>query len=70
MAALDKNAEDYEQKAAAITAYYTELMSNVSGEMTDMVQYGMEINQEYGTHAAETFNETILGKMYTDYSSF
>lgn len=70
MAALDKNAEDYSQKAADITAYYTELMENVSGEMTDMVSYGMEINQEYGTHAAETFNETILGKMYSDYSIF
>ena len=70
MTALDKNAEDYEEKAAQITAYYTGLMENVSGEMTDMVQYGMEINQEYGTHAAETFQETILGKMYTDYTTF
>ena len=70
MAALDKNAEDYSQKAADITAYYTKLMNNVSGEMTDMVSYGMDINQEYGTHAAETFNETLLGKMYTDYTTF
>ena len=70
MAALDKNAEDYSQKAADITAYYTELMENVSSEMTDMVIYGKQINEDYGTHAAETFNETILGKMYADYHSF
>lgn len=70
MAALDKNAEDYAQKAADITAYYTELMNNVSGEMEDMMIYGKELNENYGTHAAETFHETLIGKMFVDYSTF
>ena len=70
LAALDKNAEDYEQRAGEIVSHYSGLINNLMSEASNMVQYGMEINQQYGTHAAETFHETMLGHLYTDYSDF
>jgi hypothetical protein len=42
----------------------------VTGELGDMMAYGKAINDEYGTHAKETFAETLLGNMYTDYTTF
>jgi plasmid maintenance system antidote protein VapI len=38
--------------------------------MNDMVLRGADLNQQYGTTAKETFNETILGNMYNDLTSF
>ena len=70
LAGLDKNAEDYEERASEIVSHYSGLISNLMDEAVDMVQYGKEINEEYGTHAAETFKETILGKLYSDLTSF
>ena len=70
IASLDTTAEDYEEKAAAITEYYSDLCGMTIEEMSDMVKYGKDINEEYGTHAAETFEEAIIGKMYNDVETF
>lgn len=70
LAAIDQTTAEGKEQAAKIVAYYSELMEMTTDEMGDMVEYGKNINEEYGTHAAETFHETVLGKMYSDCKSF
>ena len=70
LGALDKSAEDYDEKASRIVTHYSNLINSISDEGAEILQRGKEMNEEYGTHAAETFNETIMGKLYTDIESY
>jgi hypothetical protein len=70
LATLDKNSLEYKEKVTAINAYYSDLINKVAEELNGMLIYGQAINEAYGTHVAETFRDTILGRMYTDYETF
>lgn len=70
LGALDKSADDYDEKAQAIVDHYTGLISSISQEGEEILIRGKEMNEEYGTHAAEVFNETIMGKLYSDIGSY
>ena len=70
LGALDKSADDYDEKAKAIVDHYMGLINSLSNEGQEILIRGKEMNEEYGTHAAETFKETIMGKLYTDLESY
>jgi hypothetical protein len=70
MAALDKNADDYEERAAEIVTRYGIQFTQLEGEMQGMVDFGKTLNSEYGTSVADTFHATMISSLYKDTKSF
>jgi hypothetical protein len=62
--------EEKEAKVAEVTEYYTGKLKYWTEEADKFMQHGHEMNVEYNAGMAENFNETLLGKMYPDLTSF
>lgn len=67
---LDENSEDYEEQLAKLTAYYTEKMQMVTGEAEEFMTRGMELSEQFNLKVATNFNETLIGQMGLDVTSF
>lgn len=62
--------EEKKEKAAQVTKFYQDKLKYLTDEANKFMQRGQEINVKYNTEMASSFNDTLLGKMYPDLTSF
>lgn len=61
---------EFMQKKEELIAFYTEKMRYWIGEANNQLQYAGEINSQYNTDMAASFNDTIMSQMYPDLQNF
>lgn len=65
-----ENAEEYEVKRQEIINHYTQMAKGVLGEIQSLTHQSAIVNKKYNLEMADTFEETLLGRMYPTYDSF
>ena len=74
MANIESNAtlssEEKAIKMAELTEFYMSKLAYWETEAAKFTQYNADINKEYNTNMADNFNETILGRMYPDLTTW
>ena len=65
-----EGSEKYNAEVAKLKAEVEEDIGYTIGQLQTLANRGYEINTEFGTRMTDTFRESILGQMYTDYDSF
>ena len=65
-----RGSERFLQEVEKIEARYAEDMGYITGEYEKMTTRNIEINSQFNTGVADSYNETFLGRIHPDYDSF
>jgi gas vesicle protein len=58
------------QELQDLERYYTDYLASIINEQSNLMLYNAEINALYMTDMADSWNESLLGRMYPDLESF
>lgn len=64
------NEQEYEAKRQEIINHYTQMSRGVLGEIKDLTIQSAIVNKEYNTTMADSYEDTLIGKMYPTYDTF
>ena len=62
--------QEYEAKRQEIINHYTQMSRGVLYEIEDLTHQSAIVNKEYNIEMADTYHETLIGKMYPTYDNF
>lgn len=62
--------EEYLARVAEIQNHYTQLSNATLMEIKDLTYQNSIVNRDYATTMADTYHETLIGRMYPSYQNF